>query len=116
MVHISVVMVPKFQYPVQIPVKIGTNFGTKAKRNNLLIKKKLIWLIKLNKNKLYKNKWHSIFLFEIVSSFSISNKSMKTSFTQKLPLKDIGKLSVLGFSELFHDRPAAGTGKYSILQ
>ncbi len=63
MVHISVVMVPKFQYPVQIPVKIGTNSGTKAKRNNLLIKKIIIVLIKLNKNEMYKNKCHSLFLF-----------------------------------------------------
>ncbi len=37
-----VVTVPKFQYSVPIPVKstvLGTNFGTKAKHKNMLIKK-----------------------------------------------------------------------------
>ncbi len=44
----------------------STVFGTKAKDKTMLIKKHSIFIIKSNKNKMYKNQCHSLCLFKIV--------------------------------------------------
>ncbi len=50
----------RYQYQWKSTV-LGTNFGTKAKHKNMLIKKTFL-LIKLNKNKLHKNQCHFFML------------------------------------------------------
>ncbi len=73
-----------YQYQLKSTV-LGTNFGTKAKHKNMLIKKTHYFLlIKLNKNKLYKKINAILYANLQFSSFSTSNKSIKkTSFTLK---------------------------------
>ncbi len=62
-------MVPKVQYSYRYQGKstvLGTNFRTKAKHKNMLIKNHTIFINQVKKNELYKNQYYSLYLFKIV--------------------------------------------------
>ncbi len=71
-----------YQYQLKSTV-LGTNFGTKAKHKNMLIKKKHYFLlIKLNKNKLYKK---SMPFFMLIYNFQVFPQVIKVLKKQVSP-------------------------------